>query len=47
MVMGHIKFNDGQSVINRTNLNKTGLATYCNVMLCAFVQQLLQWKSYK
>jgi len=33
MVMGHIKFNDGQSVINRTNLNKTGLATYCNVTL--------------
>ena len=33
MVMGYIKFNNGQSVINKTNLNKTGQETYCNVTL--------------
>jgi len=33
MVMIHSNWNDGQSVINKTNLNKTGQAAYYNVTL--------------
>ena len=33
MIMGHIKWNGGQSVIHKTNLNITGQATYYNVTL--------------
>jgi hypothetical protein len=33
MVMGHNNWNDGQNVINKTNLKKAGHVTYYNVTL--------------
>jgi hypothetical protein len=33
VVMGHSNCKDGQTVINKTNLNKTGQATYYKVTL--------------